>query len=54
MIADRLSQPRPDLALDLMWRFMKLADPRLSIASTTATDRSATFRTACEDLGVVS
>ena len=27
MIADRLGQARPDLALDLMWRFMTLAEP---------------------------
>ena len=26
-IADRLGQTRPDLALDLMWRFMALAEP---------------------------
>ena len=27
MIADRVAPARPDLALDLMWRFLDLADP---------------------------
>jgi hypothetical protein len=27
MIVDRIAQTRPDLALDLMWRFMDLAEP---------------------------
>src|SRR5918911_2625421 len=30
MIVDRVAQNRPDLALDLMWRFMDLAEPVLN------------------------
>jgi len=30
MITDRLAETRPDLALDLLWRFMALAEPTLN------------------------
>jgi hypothetical protein len=30
MIIDRVAQTRADLALDLMWRFMDLAEPAIN------------------------
>ena len=51
MIADRLAQTRPDLALDLMWRFMALAEPVLNRVDDSSGSVSGVFRTACADLG---
>ena len=51
MIADRLAQTRPDLALDLMWRFMALAEPVLNRVDDSSGSVSGVFRTACAHLG---
>ena len=51
MIADRLAQTRPDLALDLMWRFMALAEPVLNRVDDSSGSVGDVFRAACADLG---
>ncbi len=51
VIADRLAQTRPDLALDLMWRFMALAGPTLNRVDDSSGSVGDVFRTACSDLG---
>ena len=43
-IAERVGQSRPDLALDLMWRFMELAEPvfnRVARSSRSSDARAA-------------
>ena len=50
-IADRVALTRPDLALDLMWRFMALAEPVLNRVDDSSGAVSAVFRAACQDLG---
>ena len=54
MIADRLAQTRPDLALDLMWRFMALAEPVLNRVDDSSGSVGDVFRTACADLGTLA
>jgi hypothetical protein len=54
MIADRVAPARPDLALELMWRFLDLADlvfARVDDSNGTVSD---VFQAACEDLGVIA
>jgi hypothetical protein len=51
MIADRLAETRPDLALDLMWRFMALAEPTLNRVDDSSGSVGEVFRAACDDLG---
>jgi len=54
MIVDRVTPTRADLALDLMWRFMNLAEPVLNrIDDSTGSVRDV-FRAACEDLGTIA
>jgi hypothetical protein len=53
-IAERIAQTRPDLALDLMWRFMALAAPVLNRVDDSSGTVGSVFRTACEDLGVLA
>ena len=50
-IAERVGQSRPDLALDLMWRFMALAEPVINRVDDSNGTVGAVFRAACEDLG---
>ena len=52
MIVDRLAPTRPDLALDLMWRFMDLAEPVIervddSNGSVGGVFRSEALSTTC-------
>jgi hypothetical protein len=54
MIVDRVAQTRADLALDLMWRFMDLAEPVLNRVDDSNGSVGDVFRTACEDLGVIA
>jgi hypothetical protein len=54
MIADRVAQTRPDLALDLMWRFMDLAEPVLSRVDDSNGSVGDVFRTACDDLAAIA
>jgi hypothetical protein len=54
MIADRVTQTRPDLALDLMWRFMDLAEPVINRVDDSNGTIGDVFRTACDDLGEIA
>jgi hypothetical protein len=54
MIAGRLGQARPDLAFDLMWRFMTLAEPVINRVDDSNGSVGEVFRTACEDLGALA
>jgi hypothetical protein len=54
MIVDRVAQSRPDLALDLMWRFMDLAEPVLNRVDDSNGSVGDVFRAACEDLGAIA
>ena len=49
--AERVGQSRPDLALDLMWRFMALAEPVINRVDDSNGTVGAVFHAACEDLG---
>src|SRR5271165_6329961 len=51
MIVDRVAQARADLALDLMWRFMELANPVLNRVDDSNGSVGDVFRAACQDLG---
>jgi hypothetical protein len=53
-IAERIAQTRPDLALDLIWRFMALAGPVLNRVDDSNGTVGSVFRTACDDLGVLA
>jgi hypothetical protein len=53
-IADRLSKTRPDLALDLMWRFMGLAALVLNRVDDSSGAVGDVFRVACQDLGALA
>ena len=48
MIVDRIAQTRPDLALDLMWRFMDLAEPVFNRVDDSSGSVGDVFHTACE------
>jgi hypothetical protein len=54
MIADRVAPTRPDLALDLMWRFLDLAEPVLNRVDDSTGSVGDVFRLACDDLGAVA
>lgn len=54
MIADRLAATRPDLALDLMWRFLDLAEPVLDRVDDSNGSVGGVFRIARADLGVIA
>jgi hypothetical protein len=54
MIVDRVAQTRPDLALDLMWRFMDLAEPVLGRVDDSNGSVGDVFRTACDDLAAIT
>jgi hypothetical protein len=53
-IAQRVGQSRPDLALDLMWRFMALAEPVINRVDDSNGTVGGVFRAACEDLGALA
>ena len=48
MIVDRVAQIRPDLALELMWRFMGLAEPVLNRVDDSNGSVGDVFRAACQ------
>jgi hypothetical protein len=50
-IAEKVGEARPDLALDLMWRFMALAAPVQNRVDDSSGTVGGVFRAACEDLG---
>ncbi|HYZ32205.1 MAG TPA: hypothetical protein VE684_07985 [Crenalkalicoccus sp.] len=54
MIVDRVAQTRADLALDLMWRFMDLAEPVLNRVDDSNGSVGDVFRAACRDLGTIA
>ena len=54
MIATKVAEARPDLALDLMWRFMDLAEPILNRVDDSYGDVGDVFRQACRDLGAIA
>ena len=54
MIVDRVAQTRADLALDLMWRFMDLAEPVLNRVDDSNGSVGDVFRAACRDLGAIA
>src|SRR5215212_4254945 len=54
MILDRLAPTRPDLALDLMWRFLDLAEPVLNRVDDSNGTVGEVFRAACNDLGAIA
>jgi len=54
MIVERLAPSRPDLALDLMWRFMDLAAPVLNRVDDSSGSVGEVFRAACADLAAIA
>jgi hypothetical protein len=54
MIVERVAPSRPDLALDLMWRFMALAEPVINRVDDSNGSVGDVLRSACEDLGVIA
>ena len=53
-IAERIAPTRPDLALDLMWRFMTVAEPVINRVDDSNGSVGEVFRAACEDLGTIA
>src|SRR4051794_34072890 len=54
MIADRVASTRADLALDLMWRFLDLAEPVINRVDDSTGSVGDVFRSACQDLGAIA
>ena len=54
MIVDRVAPARADLALDLMWRFLDLAEPVLNRVDDSGGSVGGIFWSACEDLGAIA
>ena len=54
MIIDRVAQASADLALDLMWRFMDLANSVLNRVDDSNGSVGDVFRAACQDLGAIA
>ena len=54
LILDKVAEDRPDLALELLWRFMALAGPVLERVDDSRGDVGDVFRQACRDLGAVA
>ena len=54
MIVDRVAESRADLALDLMWRFMELAELVLNRVDDSSGSVGDVFRAACQDLGAIA
>jgi hypothetical protein len=54
LIVEKVADDRPDLALDLMWRFMGLAEPVLNRVDDSHGDVGDVFRQACQDLGAIA
>ena len=54
LILDKVADGRPDLALELLWRFMELAEPVLNRVDDSRGDVGDVFRRACRDLGAVA
>jgi hypothetical protein len=50
----RVAQTRADLALDLMWQFMGLAEPVINRVDDSNGSVGDVFQSACEDLGAIA
>jgi hypothetical protein len=54
MILEKVADQNPELALDLLWRFLALADPTIERVDDSNGNVSDVFRAACQDLGRVA
>ena len=54
LILGKVAEDRPDLALELLWRFMGLAGPVQERVDDSRGDVGDVFRQACRDLGAVA
>ena len=54
LILDKVAEDRPDLALELLWRFTALAGPVQERVDDSRGDVGDVFRQACRDLGAVA
>jgi hypothetical protein len=54
LIVEKVADTRPDLALELMWRFMGLAESVLNRIDDSRGDVGDVFRQACLDLGAIA
>jgi hypothetical protein len=54
MIVDRVAQTHTDLALNLMWRFMELAEPVINRVDDSNGSVGDVFQSECEDLGAIA
>lgn len=54
MITERIAKTRPDLALDLMWRFMALAEPVINRVDDSSGVVGEIFRQASHELGEIA
>ena len=54
LIVEKVVDTRPDLAFELMWRFMELAEPVLNRVDDSRGDVGEVFRRACVDLGAIA
>ena len=54
LIVEKVANFRPDLALELLWRFMGLAEPVLNRVDDSRGDVGDVFRQACQDLGAIA
>ena len=54
MIVERVAGAEPDLALDLMWRFLDLVGLVLNRVDDSNGTIGDIFRTACDELGIVA
>ena len=54
LIVERVADTRPHLALELLWRFMGLAEPVLNRVDDSHGGVGDVFRQACQDLGAIA
>jgi len=54
LIVEKVAEARPDLALELLWRFLGLAEPVLNRVDDSRGDVGDVFRRACRDLGAIA
>ena len=54
LIVEKVAEDRPDLALELLWRFMELAEPVLNRVDDSQGQVGDVFRRACDDLGTAA
>ena len=54
LIVEKVAEDRPDLALELLWRFLGLAEPVLDRVDDSRGDVGDVFHQACRDLEAVA